>query len=123
MSCAELKRNAGASARYKAYDLNRDGVLDEIELRRAVALAVKRVDQSKADEPIIIQFTHRDTWLWRQWRGTAFELVWRPMLFSTAMACAIEALVRDGAHGFIAPNAAHPIVAKLLTLNNVVGCC
>ena len=47
---ADLKKNAGASARYRAYDLNKDGVLNENELRLAVATAVQRVDQKEATE-------------------------------------------------------------------------
>ena len=114
----QLKRGAGASARYKAYDLNKDGVLSEEELKLAVDSAVQRVNQHKSDEPIIIQFTHSAAWLWRQWRGTAFELVWQPMLFSMGAAGAMEVLVPDTAPMFATPDAAHPVVQKLLTLNS-----
>ena len=118
---ADLKKNAGASARYRAYDLNKDGVLNENELRLAVATAVQRVDQKEATDPIIIQFTHKAAWLWRQWRGTAFELVWKPMLFSTGVAGVIELLVKDGGHTFAAPDATNAIVQQLLTLNTAWG--
>ena len=114
---ADLKRNAGAGARYRAYDINKDGVLDEKELSLAVATAVQRVDQMQSADPIIIQFTHKAAWLWRRWRGTAFELVWRPMLFSTGVAGLIELLVRDGAHTFSAPDPTVAMVQRLLTIN------
>ena len=114
---ADLKRNAGAGARYRAYDINKDGVLDEKELSLAVATAVQRVDQMQSPDPIIIQFTHKAAWLWQRWRGTAFELVWRPMLFSTGVAGLIELLVRDGAHTFSAPDPTVAMVQRLLTIN------
>jgi len=117
----QLKRGAGANARYKAYDLDQDGVLSEDELNLAIASAVQRVDQPKAEEPIIIQFTHRAGWLWRQWRGTALELVWKPVLFSMAAAGAMELLVPDTAPMFATPDATHPVVQRLLTLNSAWG--
>ena len=92
-------------------------MLDEEELRLAVASAIQRVDQPETKDPIIIQFNHRAAWLWRQWRGTAIELVWRPVLVFMAIAGAIEGLVPDGAHAWVPPDASHPVVAKLLTLH------
>ena len=80
--------------RREIFDSDSDGVLSEAELKVAVENLAKKVtgDVVPVDRDVILQVELYKGSLWRQWRGTVWEVVWpRIVKFGlyTATVCAL----------------------------------
>ena len=99
---------------------NKEAAVLDASIDRAVALAT--------DDTIILQYKPQARWLWRQFHGTVLEVTWQSCACNMAMAFIVAFLIRfvglgHVPHGtwplFTAPEAHHPVVARLMCLNVV----
>ena len=92
-------------------------VAEEPLLDAAQRLAVAEL----SERPIIKQYSTSGTWLWRQWSGTVLETSWFPTVMNMVSGAMVTFFIRATTPSpwplFTVPDAAHPVVSRLNTLN------
>mmetsp|Transcript_46588 Transcript_46588/g.68418 ORF Transcript_46588/g.68418 Transcript_46588/m.68418 type:complete len:330 (-) Transcript_46588:813-1802(-) len=72
------------------------GVGEEEELEKAA----RRVGRTEASCSVVAPYSTRGTWLWRQWKGTIFQVIWPYLVQMVLISCFTCFLLRFACAGW-----------------------
>ena len=115
--------DAAIASMFEAADIDNSSTvtIDEFLAPRAVRELL--CELPKSPKSVTQPFQPSALYLWRQWKGTIIETTWRPALASVLAGVTLSPAVRCFAAPtwapFTAPDARHPLIAKLIPLAGV----